>query len=219
MPTTDTSANVSITVEIPSGYMALPLDTIDDSIAQAESLFASLGPGTVSSSAPAVLRTLRVLLTRLAQLNTMYCGLGRHVSADGQEISSTLTITATEYGDQRNPRLTLGDVLTARRDAGERFNNAEFVEVAGQLMLLLDRVRTVPTPDLPVYDTSEAEQSIYQIEAVVSAPDGSAIAVIELSTPFVEYGEEYLLPVAAMAASIEFAVTPRQSTGPSSLDL
>jgi hypothetical protein len=206
--TTDTPMNISITVAIPPGFMSLPLDNIDDSIEQAKSLFAALGPGTVSSAAPAVLQALRALLTQLAELNTIYCGLGRHTLADGQEISSTVTITVAEYGERRNPRLTLGDVLTGRRDAGDRYLNAEFVEISGRTVLLLDRVRAAPTPDLPGYDTSEPEQSVYQIEAVTSSPDGSAIAVIELSTPFVERGEEYLLTVAEMAASIEFTVTP-----------
>ncbi|MFD6463644.1 hypothetical protein [Streptomyces roseolus] len=219
MAGTEIPPGVPITVEIPAGYMRLPLESIEDSIAQAESLFAELGPGTVSSAAPAVLRTLQALLTRLAQLNTLYCGLGRHVAANGQEISSTLTITATEYGERRNPRLTLGDVLTTKTNAGARFDNAEFVDVSGRLVLLLDQVKTVPTPDLSVYDSAETEQSIYQIEAVVSAPDGSAIAVVELSTPFVEYGEEYLLPVAVLAASIKFPAAARVSDGPSSLDL
>ncbi|WP_433681292.1 hypothetical protein [Nocardia sp. CA-119907] len=211
MSITATTANISIAVDVPQGYVDLPLETIDDSIAQAESLFASLGPGAVSSAAPAVLQALRVLLTRLAQLNTVYCGLGRHMSADGQQISSTLTITVSEYGERRNPRLTLGDVLTGRLDAGEKYKNAEFLEISGRSVLFLDRVRSVPTPDLPGYDASELEQSVYQIEAVVSSPDGSAIAVIELSTPFVEHGDEYLLPIAAMAASIEFTITPLQS--------
>lgn len=219
MTETETSVNFSIAADIPQGFMELPLDTIDESIAQADSLFGSLGAGTVTSAAPAVLQALRVLLSRLAQVNTVYCGLGRHVSAGGEQISSTLTISLTEYGEQRNPRLTLGDVLTGRRDAGETFKNAEFVELSARPILLLDRVRPTPTPDLPAYDSSKLQQEVYQLEAVVPSPDGSAIAVIDLSTPFVDNGEEYLSMVATMAASIEFRILPRRSIGPSSLDL
>ncbi|WP_433758536.1 hypothetical protein [Nocardia sp. CA-135398] len=219
MAENETPINFSITVDIPQGFMELPLDTIDESIAQADSLFGSLGAGTVTSAAPAVLQALRVLLSRLAQVNTAYCGLGRHVSAGGRQISSTLTISLTEYGEQRNPRLTLGDVLTGRLAAGEKFKNAEFVELPTRPVLLLDRVKPTPTPDLPGYDLSEPQQQVYQLEAVVPSPDGSAIAVIDLSTPFVDSGEEYLSMIAAMAASIEFRLLPRRSAGPSSLDL
>ncbi|MEV4128450.1 hypothetical protein [Nocardia sp. NPDC049707] len=219
MVETEISVDFSINIDIPQGFMELPLGTINESIAQADSLFGSLGAGTMTSAAPAVLQALRVLLSRLAQVNTVYCALGRHVSAGGQQISSTLTISLTEYGEQRNPRLTLGDVLTGRRAAGEKFKNVEFVELPARPILLVDRVKLAPTPELPAYDTSKAQQEVYQLEAVIPSPDGSAIAVIDLSTPFVDSGEEYLSMVAAMAASIEFRILPRRSIGPSSLDL
>lgn len=219
MSETDALPTISIAMAVPQGFVALPLGTIDEAIAQAESMFASLGPGTVSSAAPAVLQALQVLLTRLAQLNTVYCGLGRHLSAAGRQISSTLTVSLHEYGERRNPRLTLGDVLKGRCDAGEKFENAEFVEVSGRPVLLLDQVRATPTPELPGYDSSDPEQAVYQLEAVVPAPDGSAIAVIEFSTPFVEHGVEYLSTIVVMAASIEFVPISRRSTTSFSLDL
>ncbi|MET8650428.1 hypothetical protein [Nocardia aurea] len=201
--------------------MALPLGAIEDAIEHTESLFAALGPGTVSTAAPAVLQALRVLVIRLAQLDTVYCGLGRHVSASGEQISSTLTVSLHEYGEPRNPRLTLGDVLQGRCAAGEMFENAEFVDVAGRVVLLLDHVRAAPTPELPGYDTSDTdtEQAVYQLEAVVPAPDGSAIAVIEFSTPFTDHGEEFLSTMLIMVASLEFVLGPQPSMTPFSLDL
>jgi hypothetical protein len=219
MSTTEASVNVSIAVDIPNGYIALPLDDIDDSIAQTESLFVRIGPGTASSAAPAVLQALRVMLTRLAQLNVVYCGLGKHLSSDGGPISSTIIISLNEYGERRNPRLTLGEVLSGRRAAGETFKNAELVEISGRPLLLLDRIRTLPAPELLKQDSFDSEQAVYQLEAVAPSPDGSTIAVIEFSTASIEYGDEFLPMIAAMAASIEFTTTPWRSGAASSLDL
>ncbi|MBH0778657.1 hypothetical protein [Nocardia bovistercoris] len=213
------SSTVPIAVEIPQGYIALPLTGIDDAIARTESLFAAGDLEMLTDTAPAILQALKTTLTELARLDTVYCGIGRHISADGGQISSTLTVAVSEYGERRNPRLTLGDVLIGRRDAGERYTNAELVDVNGRTVLLLDRTRAVPTPALPGYDLSEPEQQVYQIEAIVSSPDGSAIAVVELSTAFADHGEEYLVPIAEMAASIRFENTSSRSSMPFSLDL
>ncbi|MEU4598225.1 hypothetical protein [Nocardia sp. NPDC023988] len=210
MVTAEVPADISVTVDIPQGYAELPLDTIEESVALTESLFASLDPGMLSSAAPKVLQALKVLMGRLAQYNVVYCGLGTHLSTDGRQISSTLTITLADYGAEQSPRLTLGSVLSGRQRGGERFANAEFLEVSGRLILMLDRIRPVPTPDLANYEGEE--QEIYQIEAIVSSPDGSAIAAVELSTSFVQDGAEYLLPVVAVAASIEFDSTFRTTT-------
>ncbi|WP_405178968.1 hypothetical protein OG225_34205 [Nocardia sp. NBC_01377] len=139
--------------------------------------------------------------------------------SSGDPITSTLTVSLHDYGERRNPRLTLGDVLKGRCVAGEKFENAEFVEVAGRAVLLLDRVRSAPTPELPGYDLSDPEQAVYQLEAVVSAPDGSAIAVIDYSSPFVGHGEEFLSSMLMIAASMEFVLGPNPPTAAFSLDL
>ncbi|KAF0846388.1 hypothetical protein [Nocardia caishijiensis] len=216
MAKVEISESISVAVEIPQGYAELPLDAIDEAIARTEALFASLGTGALSSTAPGVLQALNALLNRLAECGTAYCGLGIHLTADGRQISSALAITLADYGAEQNPRLTLGSVLTGRQRAGERFDNAEFLDVAGRLILMVDRTKAVPAPDIPNYDGDE--QEIYQVEAIVASPDGSAIAAVELSTPFVEDGSEYLLPMVAVAASIEFGTSARAATT-SSLNL
>lgn len=215
----EAAAPLSITMDIPHGYIALPLDDIDGSIARTASMFAELGPGTVSSAAPAVLQALQVLLTRVTQLNAAYCGLGRHSAADGQAISSNLIVSLHEYGERQNPRLTLADVLTARSSGGETFGNVEFVEISGRPILLFDRTRTLPAPDLADRTSAELDAKVYQLEAIVPAPDGAAIAAIEFSTPFVEYGEEFVPMIAAMAASVAFVPPVAQPGTSSSLDL
>ncbi|WP_405167113.1 hypothetical protein OG203_19660 [Nocardia sp. NBC_01499] len=219
MSVSETSASVSIAIDIPGGYVALPLEDIDGSISRAGSILAQIGPGAVRSAAPAVLQALKVLLTRITQLNAVYCGLGRHSSADGQLISSNLIVSVNEYGEQRNPRLTLADVLTARSSGGETFTNVELIDIAGRSILMLDRVRTFPAPDLPDRTSVDLDEKVYQLEAIVPSSDGATITVIEFSTSFVEYGEEFVPMIAAMAASVDFATPSVRSSAPSSLDL
>ncbi|MFI6997841.1 hypothetical protein [Nocardia sp. NPDC050175] len=210
---------MSITMDIPDGYVALPLEDIDGSISRTESMFAEIGPGTVSSAAPAVLQALKVLLTRVAQLNAVYCGLGRHSAADGQSISSNLVVSLNEYGERRNPRLTLADVLAARSSGGETFKNVEFIEVSGHPILMFDRTRTLPVPDLADRTSADPDEKVYQLEAIIPSSDGAAIVAIEFSTSFVEYGEEFVPMIAAMAASVVFAAPVTQPSTSSSLDL
>lgn len=217
MTTAGAPASLSLAIDIPDGYIGLPLDDIDRAIARTEATFAQVGPGPVSSAAPGVLQALRVLLARITRLNAAYCGLGRHSASDGQLISSNLIVSLNEYGERRNPRLTLAEVLTGRC-GGETFKNIELVEVSGRPVLMLDRVRTLPTPDLPGR-TPDLDQQIYQLEAVVPSSDGSAIAVIEFSTTFVEYGEEFLPMIIAMASSVHITTSAPRSDTPSSLDL
>ncbi|PXX66430.1 hypothetical protein DFR70_103178 [Nocardia tenerifensis] len=210
---------LSIAIDVPGGYVALPLTDIAGSVSRAESVFAEIGPGPVSSAAPAVLQALKVLLTRATQLNAVYCGLGRHSAADGQTISSTLIVSVHEYGERKNPRLALADVLTARTSDGGTFENIEMIQVSGRPILLLDRVRELPAPDFPDRTSESAVAKVYQLEAVVSATDGTAIAAVECSTSSVEYGEEFVPMIAAMAASVEFVTSAASSRAPSSLDL
>ncbi|MEU2034958.1 hypothetical protein [Nocardia amamiensis] len=211
--------DTTIAVEIPPGYIPLPLRDINESIAAAELLFANLGPGGVGDVAPAVLQAMRVLLGKLASLNAFYCGLGKHRSADGREVTSTLIITSDQYGDVRNPRLTIADYLMARADSAN-YMNVETLDISGKPVLLSDRIKRFPAPELPGVEYAEdAQAEVYQIEAVVCSSDGSKIAVVELSTPFVDAGEEFLSVAASVAGSIEFITAPGRAEGPSSLNL
>ncbi|MBF6327447.1 hypothetical protein [Nocardia transvalensis] len=211
----------TIRVAIPEGYIALPLQGIDDSISAATSLFEQLGPGGVSDAAPAVLRTLRTFLTRLSSLNVAYCGLGKHRSSDGRTMTSTLVITASRYGEQRNPRLTLADYLSAKEGSAGCLN-VEIIEISGNTILISDRVTRMPSPEFPTSGSEPdepTETEVYQIEAVVPSRDGSRIAVVELSTTFVESGEEYVPVVAALAGTIEFIAAPNPHLGKSLLGI
>lgn len=219
MSSSEKSTSLSLAVDIPNGYVGLPLDDINRSITRTEAVFAQIGPGTLSSAAPAVLQALRVLLTRISQVNAVYCGLGRHSSSNGQLVSSNLIISLHEYGERRNPRLTLADALTARSSGAESFKNVELIEISGRPTLMFDRMRTLPAPDLPDRSSAGLDEKVYQLEAVVPSPDGAAIAAIEFSTSFVEYGEEFVPMIAAMAASVDFATSVAQSSTSSSLDL
>ncbi|WP_433661842.1 hypothetical protein ACQPW1_06550 [Nocardia sp. CA-128927] len=219
MPSAEKPPSLSLAIDIPNGYIGLPLNDIDRSVTQTEAVFTQIGCGTVSSAAPAVLQALKVLLARATQLNAVYCGLGRHSSADGRSISSNLIVSLNEYGERRNPRLALADILTARSTGGETFKNVELIEVSGRTILMLDRVRTLPAPDLPGRTSSDLDAKVYQLEAIVPSSDGAAIAAIDLSTSFIEDGEEFVPVIAAMAASVNFATSAARSSTPSSLDL
>ncbi|MFI6045189.1 hypothetical protein ACIA8C_26400 [Nocardia sp. NPDC051321] len=210
---------LSLAVDIPNGYVGLPLDDIDRSIARTEAAFSHIGPGAVSSAAPAVLQALKVLLTRISQVNAVYCGLGRHASANGTLISSNLIVSLHEYSERKNPRLTLADILQARSNGTETFKNIELIEISGRQILMFDRMRTLPAPDLPDHSSAVLDEKVYQLEAIVPSSDGATIAAIEFSTSFVEYGEEFVPMIAAMAASVDFAPSVAQSSMPSSLDL
>ncbi len=98
--------------------------------------------------------------------------------------------------------------------------NVETIEISGKPMLLSDRIKRFPAPEFPgVEYVEDAQAEIYQIEAVACSSDGSKIAVVELSTPFVDSGEEFLSMVAAVAGSIEFIAVPGQADGSFSLNL
>ncbi|MFR9751108.1 hypothetical protein ACL02S_08735 [Nocardia sp. 004] len=217
MAISETNHGVTLAIDIPRGYVALPLEGVDDSIQRAAVFLAEVASDDIQEASSDVLQKMGFLLTQLAARNVVYCGLGRHFSEDREPVTSALVIHLNTLGDQRNPRLVLGEALTAKRNAGEVFSNVELVDIAGRPSLILDRVRVLPIPEISGREPDTPESSIYQIEAIVSAPDGSAIAAIDFSTPFIEHGEEYLPMVVGMIGSIEFVSEFRPET--SSLDL
>ncbi|PPJ28366.1 hypothetical protein C5E45_00525 [Nocardia nova] len=195
--------SIDVEVRIPEGFIPLPLRDIDAPVAQVEDLFASAPPGEISAVAPKVLQALRIFLNGLGSLGAVYCGLGKHHAADGSDVTSTLVISSVRYGEPKNPRLTLVDYLVTRGRADE-YLHSEVVDYAGKNFLLSDRVLRLPTPEWhgPEQDI-EDDARVYQIEAVVPSRDGAVIAVAELSTPFVDKGEEFVPMMLAIAYSLE----------------
>ena len=210
----DRTTSMDVAVAVPEGFVALPLRDVDGPVNEAGRLFAELGTNGIGAAAPAVLQALRFFLGRLGALGVVYCGLGKHCAADGSEVTSTLVVTADRYGEPQNPRLTIADYLVAR--TGD-YRNSEVVRFGGKYVLLSDRVMLLPAPEWdPTVAVDDAE--VYQLEAVVPSADGSAIVVVELSTPFVDKGEEFLSAMVAISASIEMWDTSA-SMSPSSLNM
>ena len=204
----------SIWAEIPTGYFPLPLEDIDTSMARAEEVLTELAPDEVRSAISPVVSTLTVLLQQLAARNTVYCGVGRHLSAvDGSVITSSLVLSHQTVGEKRNPRLVLKDLARKKADAGER-GQADLVDVAGRPMFFFERTNMLPTPRLPGQPPvpEDSESPVFQLEAMVPSEDGSELVSIDFSTPMESHGPEFRAMVVQLAASVSFE-PPQQDVG------
>ena len=196
----------TIWAEIPTGYFPLPIDDLEASMARAEEVLTELAPDELRSTIAPVVSTLTVLLRELAARNTLYCGVGHHLSAvDGSVVTSSLVLAHQDVGEKRNPRLVLGDLARMKADAGER-GQADLVDVAGRPMFFFERTRQLPTPRLPGRPEvpEDSLSPVFQLEAVVPSDDGSELVAIDFSTPQEAYGPEFRAMVVQLAASVSF---------------
>ncbi len=203
----------TVWAEIPTGYFALPIDDIENSMARAEEVLTELAPDELRSAVAPVVSTLTVLLGELAARDTVYCGVGRHLSAvDGSVITSSLVLTLQEAGEKRNPRLVLKDLAKLKVEAGER-GQADLVDVAGRPMFFFERTRMLPTPRMPgTPEVPEGELSpVFQLEAVVPSDDGTELVAIDFSTPMEAHGPEFRGMVVQLAASVSFEPPPAET--------
>jgi len=205
----------SIAVEIPPGYHPLPLENIGSVLESATAPIAQSVPSEIKSSVPDVIGTLGFFLETLAARQALYCGIGRHMSETGEQVTSWLTISLLNCGEPQNPRLVAQDLAINKLDE-QPAAIVEPVDVGGRPMVFSELTRNFPAPDLPVFESRSGDVPVFQLEALVPSDDGTNVAVIEFSTVSVESGPLYSEMLFTMAASIRFNKLTSQY---SSLDL
>jgi hypothetical protein len=202
-----------IWLDLPDSYLPLPLRDIDNVLAEAETTLRELCPPDKQDLLYATLGTFSTLLDELAARNAVYCGLGWHQSpTDGEIVSSTLIVSIQHMGEERNPRLVLGDLVTAAANAGDQAQ-ADLVDLANGPALFVESVRSLPRPTLPGQTGEPGVADVYQLQATVPSPRGEWIVVLEFSTPQVEYGVLYREMMILLANSVSVAPPPGAGQG------
>lgn len=197
-----------IRLRLPAGYIPLPVRGAPAKLVEVEPVLRELCPPESRALLSATLVTFATLLAELEVRNAVYCGLGRHTSpTDGTLVSSSLVVSVQDTGMRRNPRLVLGDLVTAAANAGDR-GRADLVDLPGGPALFSETVRTLRRPALPGDGGSPGTADVYQLQATVPAAKGDSIAVLEFSTPQVEYGPLYREMMLLLANSVSFTPPP-----------
>lgn len=199
-----------IWVQIPDGYIPLPLTDIQEHMSEALEIVEERAPEDTRRAVAPLVGDLGYLLQELAARHGLYCGVGHHVSADdGSEITSSLVVALQEFPEETNPRVLLKDLVMTKSEAGER-GQADLVDIQGRPMLFFERNRRLPTPQIPGQPEvpEGATSEIYQLEALIPSADGSGLVSIEFSTPFVTHGPEFRVMVVIMAATVSFDPPP-----------
>ncbi|MFR9752762.1 hypothetical protein ACL02S_17235 [Nocardia sp. 004] len=204
---------------IPDGYMEMPLTEISERIDVAESLLTTVGTPEVRALTRTILPTVELLFGQLSARGTRYCGIGQHLSTEGNPVTSCLTVSVYETGgDELNPRLVLADLVDSRTKSGE-LGDTLVRHVDDRPMLFSERITELPTPEIPGRPYTSDTTATYQLEAVVPADDGSALAIVELSTVDISSGPEFRKMLVDMARSVSLQPSLNQVARPSSLDL
>jgi hypothetical protein len=193
-------------VEVPTGFVALPLEDIGDRMANAETVVGELAPDELREVVGPLVGVLSEFLRDLVARRVVYCGIGRHLSAlDSSVLTSSLVVSLQAFPEERNPRLVLKDLVRAKADAGERAQ-VDLVHVDDRPMLFAERVVDLPTPRFPGQPDVPPDSltSVFQLEALVPSEDGTRLVGIEFSTPFAAHGPEFRTMVVTMAASVSF---------------
>jgi hypothetical protein len=191
-PFTLPEPETAIWASLPDGFTPLPLDRLD-TLTDVVPVLQSLAPKALREEIGPATDALATLLSMLAARNTVYCGLGRHRDVvTGQLITSTLALSVLGFPEPSSPRVLLTRLLQARADAGDG-GQVDLVDLAGTPAMITESV-TELGPGTPVY----------QLQALVPAPDGRAVAMAELSTSFVSAGPQYRTVLVTTAASIRF---------------
>lgn len=202
----DSSGSAAVWLVVPTGYAALPLADIPQTLEVTGRLVEELAPPALRAAGRSVLGPLAVMLETLAAGRAVYCGVGRHRSAiDGQVVTSSLVVSLLEFTGARNPRLVLKDLIEAKRDDGET-GATDVVDLPNGPVMFFERTLMLPAPPaLGQHVLAEGVESpVWQLEAFVPAPDGDKLATIQLSTPFAEHGPQYRAVVVAMASTVSF---------------
>ncbi|MFC1413424.1 hypothetical protein ACEZCY_30590 [Streptacidiphilus sp. N1-12] len=201
--------------EVPTGFFALPLTDPAEAVQQAQDVLLELATAEQQAVVPAVLGALGELLEDLAARQSVYCGLGHHVSGvDGAEVSSTLVVSVQRTGGTGDPRMLLGEMVR-RRGEQDWQGQADLLDLLGRPVLFSESVRELPEPVLPgaAGGDQDATAAVFSLEALVPSPDGSLLACVDFATPFVGNGPEFRMMMVSIAASLSFE-PPEQSDRP-----
>ncbi|MFE9582273.1 hypothetical protein ACFYO1_38255 [Nocardia sp. NPDC006044] len=212
---TSTSSAPAVSATIPPGYFEMPLRDTHRILERATSLVRATVPDALKADVPSVIGTAGFFLEVLAAKNAVYCGMGKHSAENGEPVVSWLTVSVVGFGDERNPRLVVGEI-TRDKVASGGSGSVEIVDVAGRPMVFTEDRRTYTAARLSSVRATEGSASVFQIEAVVPSDNGASLAVIEFSTAALEHGPEYRAMVLGLAASIKFHESASRT---SSLDL
>jgi hypothetical protein len=198
--------DVPLWVHIPEGFFELPLADVENRLAVAESILGDVADEKQKREIHAVIGVLSVLLSDLATVGGLYCGIGRHISpVDGSVVTSSLVISCQEFEGTRNPRLVLKDLVGAKADAGER-GQADLVDLHERPTLFFEHTKLLPTPQLPggTQVDDDAVSRVFQLEAFVPSADGSKLAIAGFSTPFEDQGPLFRAILVQLAGSVLF---------------
>jgi hypothetical protein len=197
-----------IWLELPAGFLPLPVGNSAERLAAAAPILGELCPPDRRELLDATLNAFAVLLSELEQRNTVYCGLGWHTAPDGETIvGSTLVVSVLGTGEKRNPRLLLGDLVTAAANSDDQ-GQADLVDLPKGPALFMEGVRSLGRPSLPGQEGDPGRADVYQLEVLVPDGKGDLLAVLEFSTPNVEYGTLYREMMVLLANSVSFAPPP-----------
>ncbi|MBF6062010.1 hypothetical protein IU500_19325 [Nocardia terpenica] len=211
--------DTTVTIWIPGGYLEMPLTDIDQRIAVAQALVSKLPSSERTRMAHSLLPAIAALFTALAERDTRYCGIGRHRSSTGALVSSCLTVCVYQADQSTlNPRLAIKDLVESRNESGDVWAS-EPIDVDGHPMMFSERTIELPAPDIPQLHYTGSTTETYQLEAVVPAEDGTALAAIELSTVSTAHGTEFRRMIFDMARSIEFRPSMNSSSTSPSLKI
>ncbi|HWG27477.1 hypothetical protein [Actinospica sp.] len=198
---------MSIWLELPSGYLPLPVENSAERLAEIEPVLAELCPPERQDLLYATLNTFATLLTELDERNTVYCGLGWHTAPDESVVSSTLVVSLQPTGEERNPRLVLGDLVRAAANADDQAQ-ADLVDLPGGPALFFESVRSLRKPTLPGQQGDPGHADVYQLEAIVPSEKGDLLAALEFSTPHAASGTLFREMMVLLANSVSFTPPP-----------
>lgn len=198
---------LTVWLDLPRGYLPLPVRDGAARLAEAEPVLSELCPPERQPLLYATLDTFAELLGELEARDAVYCGLAWHEAPDGTVVSSTLVVTLQAMGGPRNPRLVLGDLVTAAANAGEKAQ-ADLVDLPNGPALFSERTRSLGRPMLPGRQGDPGRAEVYQLEAVVPQDEGEWIATLEFSTPQTGYGVLFREMMVLLASSVSFTPPP-----------
>jgi hypothetical protein len=202
---TGSPRTIDVAIDIPPGYVPLPLSGIDSAIATAATVLSEVGPSDIVSAADQVLPAIGMFLDELAHDGVRFCGMGRH-TYDNTLVTSVLTVLVYDTGgDTENPRLVVKNLAEARTQAGDQ-GELHVIHLDNRPMMFVEQVRNLPVPDFPGNPIEGTTAPVYQFEAAVPSHDGSAVVSIELSTIFTAQGPQFRRMIIDMARSVDLQI-------------
>ena len=198
---------IAVWLDLPRSYLPLPVRDGATKLNEAEPVLSELCPPERRPLLYATLETFASLLAELEVRGAVYCGLGWHEAPDGAIVSSTLVVSLEYMGEPRDPRLVLGDLVTAAANAGDK-GQADLVDLSNGPALFFERTRSLARPLLPGQQGDPGRTDVYQLEAVAPQKRGEWIATVEFSTPDIDRGPLFREMMVLLADSVSFTPPP-----------